>query len=213
MYRLAAIPILVTLLAGCMGPIKELYPDNREQRTVPVYIINHGFHADIAIERSVIGHLLPHHEKIPQSQWLKFGWGDSKYYTTPDAGLWLGLRAILIPTGSVLHIVGFDMPAEDYFPTANIIKLRVTREGAQEMGKFIADHFRLDSHGRPHFRTEGLHDNSAFFDASGRYHLPKSSNTWTAGALRRTGYPVTPFYAITVGNLMMQARRDGEVIQ
>lgn len=180
MCRLAAMLILINFLAGCMGPIKELYPDNPELRTITVYIINHGFHADIAIERSVIGQLLPHHEKITHSQWLKFGWGDSKYYTNPDAGLWLGLRAVLIPTGSVLHIVGFDMPAEDYFPTAKIIKVRVTREGAEEMGKFIATHFRLDNHNRPRFRTEGLYNNSAFFEATGLYHLPKSSNAWIA---------------------------------
>jgi uncharacterized protein (TIGR02117 family) len=213
MCRLAAMLILVTLLAGCMGPIKELYPDNPEQRTVTVYIINHGFHADIAIERSVIDHLLPHHEKIPRSHWLKFGWGDSKYYTTPEPGLWLAIRAVLLPTTSVLHIVGFDMPAEDYFPRARIIKVQVTREGAEAMGRFIAARFQLDKHGHPRYRTEGLYNNSAFFEATGRYHLPKTSNTWTACALRRTGYPVTPFYALTVGNLMLQASRDGVVIQ
>lgn len=204
--------LLWIILSGCLGPVKELYPEDEDQRPIPAYIVSHGWHVGIAIESEHIRHILPEHEEMPNAEFLKFGWGDNRYYVDSDAGFGLMLRAALLPTRSVIHVVGIDMPVENYFSASTIVKVQITEEGAEKMGEFIADRFRrFDNEVR--FTADGLYSNSAFFDATGFYYIPKTSNTWTARALRRTGFPISPFYAVTSGNVVRQARSDGEVIR
>ncbi|MCC5941729.1 MAG: DUF2459 domain-containing protein [Balneolaceae bacterium] len=205
--------IFLMCLTGCLGPVKDLYPDDDELRPIPVYIISHGWHVGIAIEKEQIEPFLPKHERMPQAELLKFGWGDNRYYTDSEAGFGLMMRAALLPTRSVIHVVGIDMAVENYFSRSSIVKVQITVDGAEKLAEFISDRFRLDDEGMPRFASEGLYRNSTFFEARGLYFVPKTSNTWTARALRKTGYPITPFYAITSGNVIQQARKDGELLQ
>ncbi len=198
---------------GCLGPVKDLYPEDEELRPIPVYIISHGWHVGIAIEKEQVAPFLPEHERMPQASLLKFGWGDNRYYSDSEAGFGLMMRAALLPTRSVIHVVGIDMPVEHYFSRSTIVKVQVTEEGAERLAKFIGERFRLSEEGEPLLASDGLYRNSTFFEANGLYFIPKTSNTWTARALRQTGYPITPFYAITSGNVIRQARKDGTVIR
>lgn len=199
--------------SGCLGPIKHLYPEELSERPVPVYIVSHGWHVGIAIEQEYIKHLLPDHPQMPDASILKFGWGDGKYYTDHDAGFGLMMRAAVIPTRSVIHVVGMDVPIERYFSSSRIVKVQVSKEGAEKMGEFIAERFRAGPDGSILYAADGLYTNSEFFKANGYYFVPKTSNTWTARTLRQTGFPITPFYAITSGNVIQQARKHGDLIR
>jgi uncharacterized protein (TIGR02117 family) len=201
--------IFPLLFGGCLSPVQGLYPEKMDERTVPLYIVSHGWHAGIAIESEYIRHLLPEHSAIPDSELLKFGWGDYRYYSEPDAGFWLMLRAAMIPTRSTLHVVGIEIPIERYFFNSRIIRIQITTEGAENLGRFISERFYRDSDGDVQFQSDGLYSNSAFFRAKGLYYMPKTSNIWTARALRKTGYPITPIYGLTSGNVMKQASKDG----
>jgi len=205
--------LFLLITTGCLSPVAELYPEDEEERPIPIYLISHGWHVGIAIESTYILEKMPDHDKMPTAEYLKFGWGDGKYYTESDAGFGLLLRAALWPSRSVLHVVGIDIPLDRYFMGSDIIKVQITQLGADEFAKFVSDRFRRDDEGNVQFNSEGLYTNSSFFEARGRYYLPKTSNTWTARALRRTGYPITPFYSITSGNVIQQARKDGEIIR
>ncbi len=204
---------IVVFLSGCLGPVRDLYPEDESDRPVTVYIVSHGWHAGIAIESEAIIDYLPDHPDIPQARYLKFGWGDGRYYTDTEAGFWLMLRAALLPTRSVLHIVGIDISMENYFTGSQIIEIKVSEEGARKMGEFVERRFRRNSDGEVIYAADGLYTNSVFFEARGRYYLPKTSNVWTARALRQTGYPITPIYSLTSGNVVQQARKDGRVIR
>lgn len=201
------------LFAGCLSPIQDLYPQNEEDRPVPVYIVSHGWHAGIAIESEYIRHLLPEHPIMPEGRFLKFGWGDQRYYSEPDAGFGLMMRAALLPTRSVLHVVATDLPIERYFYASRVIQIQITPEGAEQLGLFISDRFRKDDDGNIQPVADGLYSNSQFFQANGLYYLPKTSNTWTARALRQTGYPITPVYGLTSGNVVKQALKEGHSLQ
>jgi uncharacterized protein (TIGR02117 family) len=205
--------LLLIATAGCLGPVKELYPADEERRPVSVYIISHGWHAGIAIEKSAIEEYLPNHQEMPDSRYLKFGWGDERYYSDQEAGFWLMLRAAILPTRSVIHVVGIDIPPERYFSGSKVIRVQVSQDGADHLGMFVEKRFRRNSAGEVEVAANGLYSNSIFFRANGRYYLPKTSNIWTARALRQTGYPITPIYAFTSGNVVKQAKRDGTEIQ
>jgi hypothetical protein len=85
-------------ITGCLSPVTELYPEDEELRPLPVYILSHGWHVGIAIESKYIRHKFPEHEKMPEARYLKFGWGDHRYYPHDDPGIGLLLRAALLPT-------------------------------------------------------------------------------------------------------------------
>jgi len=205
--------LILIIASGCLSPVKELYPEDENERPVTVYIVSHGWHAGIAIEASAIEEYLPPHPDMPSARYLKFGWGDGRYYTDSEAGFWLMMRAALLPTRSVIHVVGIDIPVERYFSGSKIIQIKVSEEGAKKMGEFVENRFRRDENDKVVLEADGLYTNSVFFQATGRYYLPKTSNIWTARALRQTGYPITPIYSFTSGNVVQQAKRDGVEIQ
>ncbi len=204
--------IFILIITGCLGPVTDLYPEDDEHRPHPVYILSHGWHVGIAIESRHILDKIPEHDQFPLTEFLKFGWGDNKYYPHQDPGFGLLLRAALLPTRSVLHVVGIDIPIENFFTGSDIIKVKVTEDGINKLAEFIAGRFRLDDQNNITFVADGYYRNSAFFEATGRYFIPKTSNTWTARALRQTGAPITPVYAVTSGNVIYQSRQFGEVI-
>lgn len=211
--HIAVLLIFGLTISGCLSPVTELYPEDEELRPLPVYILSHGWHVGIAIESKYISHKFPEHDKMPEARYLKFGWGDHRYYPHDDPGIGMLLRAALLPTRSVLHVVGVDIPLENYFAGSDVIRVRVSEEGMEELAKFINDRLRLTDDGEITYTADGLYSNSAFFEANGFYYIPKTSNTWTARALRQTGAPITPFYAVTSGNVIYQARQAGEVIR
>jgi uncharacterized protein (TIGR02117 family) len=213
-FKLKAVILIhfVLIISGCLRPVSELYPEDEEQRPHPVYILSHGWHVGIAIESHHIIDYIPDHERLPITEFLKFGWGDNKYYPHQDPGFGLLLRAALLPTRSVLHVVGIDIPVENFFAGSDIIKVKVSDDGMNRLTEFIVGRFRLNDQNGITFVADGYHRNSAFFEATGRYFVPKTSNTWTARALRQTGAPITPFFAVTSGNVIYQSRQFGEVI-
>ena len=209
------LPVIALLIftAGCLGPVRDLYPEDIQDRPIPVYIVSHGWHAGIAIESGYIKEYLPEHEEMPEAQYLKFGWGDGRYYPDPDPGFGTLLSAALLPTRSVIQVVGVDIPLESYFSASTIVKIMITEEGAREFAGFVNDRFKRDSDGDIKKAADGIYMNSIFYEATGRYYLPKTSNIWTARALRKTGYPITSIYAFTSGNVVRQARKDGDRLQ
>ena len=204
--------LILIVLTGCAGPVRDLYPDDPDQRQVPVFLVSHGWHVGIALEADQIRPLLPQHPDMPRGAYLMFGWGDERYYTDSEAGFWLMLRAAFIPTSSVIHVVGIDRPIDQYFPSSTIIKIRASENGAEKLAEYINGYFRTEGN-KPVVAADGLYRNSLFFEANGSYYFPKTSNRWSANALRQTGYPISPFYAITSGNVVKQAKKDGVVIR
>ncbi len=201
---------VAAVLAGCLGPVAELYPEDVDERPVSVYVVHVGWHAGLVVETEHLSDAFPEHEHMPDAEFLKIGWGDDKYYPDPDPPFWVLLRAIFWPSRSVLHVVGMDVPVADYFPGANVVTLHVSGEGMDELTDFVAHYFRRDDDGKPIYHTYGRYGNSAFFKARGRYYIPKTSNVWTARALRSAGVPVTPVYAVTAGNVIRQAGRAAD---
>jgi len=203
----------LVIFAGCLNPVRNLYPDDPNLRTVSVYIVSHGWHAGIAIESEYVLNQIPEHPEIPDTKFLKFGWGDARYYSDTEAGFWIMMKAALLPTKSAIHVVGFDVPVEMYFSGSKVVEIKITEEGAVELGKFIDQTIKKDKDGDPVYYADGLYRNSVFLESEKIYILPRTSNKWTAKALRKTGYPISPFYAFSSGNVIKQASEDGVIIQ
>lgn len=205
--------LIFILTTGCLGPVRDLYPKQKQQRPVPVYVVSHGWHVGLAFESNYLKRKLPEHKELPEGKFLLVSWGDNKYFPSERARIDLFLRAAFLPTGSVIHLVGTDKTVDNYFQNSDIIRVQISKKGMEKVTDYLADRFEYDAKGELKFSADGLYRNSAFFKAKGLYFFPKTSNKWTARLLRKSGFPITPFYAITSGNVIRQARKSGEVIQ
>ena len=109
--------VLVVLLGACVLPgDRALYPVAAGAPSVPVYIIDNGFHVDLAAPRAALAR--PGTASgaavagLPDSPWVLIGWGDASYYRgsvgarsrTLD-----GVRALLRPGNpSVIRLETLD---------------------------------------------------------------------------------------------------------
>jgi uncharacterized protein (TIGR02117 family) len=204
---------LLTLAAGCVGPVASLYPPAPHRPAEPVWIVDHGWHTGLVIERaSIPAGLLPEQDDFPGAAFLEVGWGDADFYRAREPGLGAALRAAVASRASVIHVLGLRVPPEEVFAARDVVEVRLSRPGFEALVRFVHDGF--DRHGRR--VTPALGDGPSgaglFYPSRERYNLLNTCNTWVARALRAAGAPITPAYALTAGNLMWQVRRLPSVV-
>lgn len=180
----------------------------------PVYLVGHGWHAGLVLERAAVSSALwPEQADFPDAVYLEVGWGDSAYYRAPNPGLGVALRAALTPTSSIMHVVGFEQEVTEYFPRSEIIRVHVSPAGLDSLAAYIHQSYARDSTGQAVPLGPGLYGTSRFYAGRARYHLFHNCNAWTARALRAAGCPIRPARILTAADLLTQVRRFGEVIQ
>ena len=204
---ISLIGILCLACLGCAAPVEGLYPPPKGASTKLVYLVSHSWHAGIVVRRTDIPEgAWPEQGDFPDSQYLEVGWGDRRYYQTPDPDWGTALSAAFWPSSSVLHIVGFGTGVRDYFPNSEIIEIELSDQGFDRLIRYIAQsHIRETGIKAPSLGP-GLYGNSRFYASRDTYHLFNTCNVWTARALRQAGLPIMPASAISVDDLMSQAR-------
>ncbi len=205
---------LAVSCSTCAAPVRETLAPSESEPHKTIYLVNHGWHAGIVLRRADIpDNIWPKLGNFPDMEYLEVGWGDMDYYQIPDPHLGFILKAALLPTASVLHIVGFNDHVPAYFPYSEIIRIELSSAGFERLSRTIASSFALDKAGNTTSPSPGLYGNSRFYLSRETYHLFNTCNVWTARALRTAGLPITPATATSVGNLMSQARKLGVVVQ
>ena len=201
----------MALLTACATPTGE--PAARAgEPTVPIYLVSHGWHTGLVIQRADIPvGLWPEAGDFPQAEYLEVGWGDRDYYQARDPGLWTTLKAALVPTPSVLHVVGLRGAVAEYFRASEVVELRLPRAGVERLVRYIHDAHAREGTQPVAPLGPGLYGDSRFYPARATFHLFNTCNVWTARALRAAGLPVRD--AITTEGLMAQARRLGRAVQ
>jgi uncharacterized protein (TIGR02117 family) len=203
--RTISISALMIAAGGCAAApvVPASIPDG--EPPVPVYLVSHGLHTGMALRRvDIPAGLWPEAGDFPRAEYLEVGWGDHDYYRTRDPGLWTALKAVLVPTSSVLHVVGFRGPPAEHFAASEVVRLELPRRDFARLAQYIHDAHRRDGATPAAALGEGLYGDSRFYPARERFHLFNTCNLWSARALRAAGLPVED--AITAGGLMSQVR-------
>jgi uncharacterized protein (TIGR02117 family) len=168
--------------------------------------VNHGWHTGIVVRRrDVPSDLWPQLRDFPGEEFIEVGWGERDFYMAPAATSGMALRAALLPSASVLHVTAFDGPVERYFAPSEVVEINLSHRGLEKLAAFIGDAYATDEAGAAIRLGPGLYPRSQFYLSRERYYALKTCNTWTARALRAAGCPVTPFWALTAGNVIYQA--------
>lgn len=198
----------------CAAPVRETHASSVSETRKIIYLVNHGWHAGIVLRRvDIPDNTWPKLGNFSDMEYLEVGWGDMDYYQIPDPHLGFILKAALLPTASVLHIVGFNGHVTAYFPYSEIIKIELSSASFERLSRTIVSSFALDKAGNTMSPSPGRYGNSRFYLSRETYHLFNTCNVWTARALRNAGFPITPATATSVENLMSQARKFGIVVQ
>lgn len=191
-----------------------LYPPRAGEPAIAVWIVAHSWHAGIAVRASDVPAMFwPERGHFPRAEYLEVGWGDRDYWQAADPGLRLALNALLLPTPSVVRLTAIDEPLAAAFPGAEIVEIRLSRAGFERLLRFVDDTFARTGAGSATPLGPAPWPHSRFYPAHGSYHLFRTSNTWTARALREAGLPITPAFALTSGGVLRQARRHGAAME
>ncbi len=205
---------LVVSCSACASSISGPPAASENVTRSTIYLVNHGWHAGIVLRQAeILDSAWPVLEDFPDAQYLEVGWGDMDFYQTPGPHMGLILKAALLPTASVLHIVGFTGPVASYFPYSEIIRIELSASAHEQLSRTIAASFARDEAGKTRSLGQGIYGDSNFYMSREVYHLFNTSNVWTARALRDAGLPITPQRVFTVEDLMSQAAKIGMVVQ
>ena len=199
----------VVLLTGCEKPDSALYPpdpDRTDNKTV--YIANHGLHTGIVLLKKDADPYMHSFDDFKSARYLEIGWGDETYYQTEKETLWMGTRALFWPTGSVIHVAAFQKDPAVYFSNSEVIQLKLSKKGFIRLVKFIDNSFALNEKRQIIKLGSGLYGTSRFYRAEGTFHLFNNCNTWSADAIRSSGFPISTFCLFTADDIMYRLKQD-----
>ena len=214
MAGIALLLAVVLTYPACVGPVKGLYPPGNSEAAKTVYVVSHGWHTGIVVDRRDIPKgVWKENNLFPNARWIEVGWGDEAFYQAPDPSMWVTCKAVFWPTPSALHVVSFHEPVASFFPDSRLLEIRLSQRGFERLARFIEDSYLRGVDGEVIPLGPGLYGDGRFFRARGKFFALRTCNNWTARALRSAGCPITPPYAVTAGNLFFQARKFGTTIE
>lgn len=139
---------------------------------------------------------------------LSFGWGDKLFYlntpTLRDVNIWITLRALLLPTETVVHIQGyFSVPRST--PDYQVKTLKVSRQGYLQLSQFLISYLARNSEGEPILIQQSHRYRGSFYEAKGSYSIFQTCNDWTALGLRAAQVN-TPLWSGLAGSVFKHLR-------
>jgi uncharacterized protein (TIGR02117 family) len=200
--------VLALVLMACAGVSAAPSPgETRPGATFAVYVSSNGWHSSIVVAKAdVPPHRLPEIADFPEAVFLEFGWGDADYYPAKDATLGMTLRAALVPTPAVVHVIGLWAEPARVFPKAEVVALPIDEENLARLVDYIDASFERAGAPRATATGPGLYETSRFYPATGSFHLFDTCNTWTARGLAVAGFDVDPSGTTRAEDLMEQVR-------
>lgn len=176
-----------------------------ERGDIEIYILSTGVHTDIIlpIETSIYDwrkDVRFEHTKSKNDDfnYVAFGWGDKGFYLeTPE---WEDLKA----TVALKAMTGFSSTAmhttfyKDPITGTNCKAVHITPNQYENLTRYIQKSLERDSNGQLiHIVTDANYgSNDCFYEATGRYSLFKTCNSWANKALKSAGQKAclwTPF--------------------
>lgn len=204
---LAAVLLLVCALPGCAsdgGCVDDTTPPELVRS---IYVVKRGWHTGIAIAAADWPNrnwsLLA---DFPDSDYLEFGWGDELFYQAEPETLWLGTRAALWPTSSVIHVIGVRSPIIENIYADDIVEVRVSADGLRRMAEAIEREFTEQTPAATPVSLRAAPKPNHFYGAKRKFFFPRMCNWWIASRLAEASCPIQPWTVITAPRILREAR-------
>ncbi len=148
------------------------------------------------------------HQENNDYRFLSFGWGDRVFYlntpTIKDVRVLTTLRALLLPTDTVVHVQGHSTLPQTR-AGYRVKSLRVSHQGYLNLRKFLISSLARDSEGKPILIQQSHRYRGSFYAAKGSYSIFQTCNDWTALGLRAAEVN-TPIWSGLAGAVFMHLR-------
>ena len=201
--------ILVTLffLLNCNSfKFWKYLPESKSEET-NIYIVSHGWHTGIVLKSENLGEELKFLNQIfGYHPYYEIGWGDKGFYEAEEITTKITLKAMFIPTPTVLHIVAVPELPENYFLNSEVIKIPISKKAHSILNQSILKTFKKKANGEIVKTKKGIYGNSFFFEANGSYYILNTCNTWTAQTLEEAGLPINSILTLTARSVLSQSR-------
>ena len=200
--------VLALLLTACVAAAPAPPPSQTYlgAKTV-IFVTSNGWHSGIIVAKADLPpDRLPETEDFPEVRFFEFGWGDAVFYPAKQVTLGKTLRAALVPTPAIVHVVGLRAEPARSFPKAEVVSLPIDDENFGRLVDFIDVSFERSGAARAAATGPGLYATSRFYPAKGSFHLFNTCNTWTARALAAAGFNVSASGTSRAEALMQQVR-------
>jgi len=200
--------VLALLLTACAAAPPAPPPSQTYlgAKTV-IFVTSNGWHSGIIVAKADLPpDRLPETADFPEARFLEFGWGDAVFYPAKQVTLGKSLRAVLVPTPAVVHVVGLSAEPARFFPKTEVVSLPIDDENFGRLIEFVDASFERSGAARTAATGPGLYATSRFYPAKGSFHLFNTCNTWTARALAAAGFDVSASGTSRAEALMQQVR-------
>ena len=168
-----------------------------------VYVVNHGWHTGFVVHASEIQKEIPElTQRFGNAPYIEFGWGDKEFYQANEITPDITLKAIFLPTESVLHAVAVSSEADKYFKHSEVHKFCLEDLELKSLVDFISNSFYRDESGSILKLNHGIYGDSQFYKAKGNFHIFNTCNKWTAKGLESTGMKISTTFKLTAGSIM-----------
>lgn len=215
-FLIAALMGLVAALWTLTRPgDPTLFPAASGSPGVTVYLLDNGFHTDLAVPRAALttggGPLAEATASLAPGDWVLIGWGDATFYV--DQGpvserLADGARALFRPgNASVVMLAPETTDPKRRFRAEDRQALRLSAAGMAALRARVEASLATDPAGRPVPATARPGDSARFFKSRESFWVGHLCNHWTAQLLSAAGLPIRPFRAVTSGEVMRTAAR------
>lgn len=228
LFRLGLVTALVALLVSATGRPGDprLYPPKAGRQTVTAYVVDNGYHTEIALPSAFVhargGASAKALSQLSPSPWVMIGWGDAAFYAGrgwSPRRIGEAFSAALPPANaSRLRLTPLTRePSETFGDSA--LRLTLSEAGAERMLRRLDRAFRRLQDGSPVRAPAAPHHGSAlFFEGAEDFGFPKLCNNWTGDVVAYAGLPVTPALHLIPQGLMWDLGRArpkgrGETIQ
>ena len=206
--------VFVLLIISVSNEILPQEPVQNNYRVI--YLVNNRWHTGIvlALDSTVIKLVGPL-RNFQGYYFADIGWGDEDFYqSTTDFNFLLALKAILIPTGSVIRIAGYKADIKLIISLSQIcVKLILSEMQFEKLCEFIDLSFERGIKDSFIITSKSLDRSIIFYKARYKYHLLNTCNTWMANALATAGLEINPSEIITTDELFKVLIQLGEVLK
>ena len=204
-------PLIALLIAANMviGFIKCLAAEIDKSAENEVYVVNHGWHTGFVVPASDIQQLIPElKNRFGDAPHIEFGWGDNEFYQAEEITSGITLKAIFLPTDSVVHAVLVPLKVDRYFKNSEVEKFCLEDSELESLIKFISSSFYRDESGNILKLNHGIYGDSQFYKAKGDFHIFNTCNKWTAKGLESAGMKISTTFKLTAGSIMNFLSRE-----
>ena len=174
-----------------------------------IYIVNHGWHTGFVLPATSIHKIMPElKNRFGNTPYIEFGWGDNEFYQAEEITSGVTLKAIFLPTDSVVHAVAVTRKADKYFKYSEVEKFCLEDSELKSLIKFISSSFYRDESGNILKLNHGIYGDSQFYKAKGDFHIFNTCNKWTAKGLESAGMNISTTFKLTAGSIMSYLSRE-----